>query len=95
MISSELQRWWWLCGTKYKLGFFGLISQQHKAHAASFSVNVKPLIALQPMSYFQASIPVVITYLHNIHVQGKQMPPAEAFICLSWCWAGCHRALSP
>lgn len=62
-------------------GFFGLVSQQHKACAASFAVNVSPLITLQPISYFQPNMPVVITYPHSTDVQGKQMPPTEAFAC--------------
>lgn len=68
-------------GQNISWGFSGLISQQHKAHAASFSVNVSPLITLQPISYFQPNISVVITCLHNIGVQGKQMPPTKAFAC--------------
>lgn len=68
-------------GQNNKFGFFGLISQQHKACAASFSVNVSPLITVQPISYFQPNISVVITCLYNIDVQGKQVPPTEAFAC--------------
>lgn len=68
-------------GQNISWGFSGLISQQHKAHAASFSVNVSPLITLQPISYFQPNISVVITCLHNIGVQGRQMPPTKAFAC--------------
>lgn len=68
-------------GQNISWGFSGLIPQQHKAHAASFSVNVSPLITLQPISYFQPNISVVITCLHNIGVQGRQMPPTKAFAC--------------
>lgn len=68
-------------GQNTNLGFFGLIPQQHKARAASFSINVSPLITLQPISYFQPNISVVITCLHNTDVQGKQMPLTEAFAC--------------
>ena len=68
-------------GQNISWGFLGLVSQQHKARAVSFSVNVSPLITFQSISYFQPNISVVITGLHNIHLQGKQMPPTKWFVC--------------
>lgn len=87
--------------------FFCLFSQQHKVHTVSLTLNVTPLITFQLLSYFQPNLSVVITSLHNIDRQGKQMSSTKglsaalpAALCLAVCqltfnsWLMCVHTLA-